>query len=288
MKSLKIIALMLLAYVNYASASDKLNFNWGTAKAVVTEKINKGKGAITIRYEISLEKHKQGYVVKQTNVDILIPKTPPEKEAEKSRLLAAMSVPDLLVDRKGNPLDVLDLDGYINRVNNYFGGAKTSQLLQSPQMREILFVTAQKNWCLWVCNWTDVTVKEGTPKIETSTIEIAGMNIPQTTSTEIYKNWEGSKNVKLTLIASSGGEAAVKELTNFVQSFTQENNLTIKDDGNSDNDINNFSKGTTVIAIIDPATLKPISVISEELTEISTSSETKRTKEKHEYSFEWK
>ena len=56
--------LMLSAYGNYAIANEKLNFNWGTARAVITEKISKGKGAVTIRYEISLEKHKQGYVVK--------------------------------------------------------------------------------------------------------------------------------------------------------------------------------------------------------------------------------
>lgn len=62
----------------------------------------------------------------------------------------------------------------------------------------------------------------------------------------------------------------------------------IKNDGNPDSAINNFSKGTRVVAIIDPKTLKPVSVISEELTEISSPTETKTTKEKHEYIFEWK
>lgn len=152
----------------------------------------------------------------------------------------------------------------------------------------MLYAKAQQNWCLWVCNWTNLDVKEGKPITETSTTEISGMSLPTTTNIEIRKNWENSKNVKLTMTSTIGGEAAIRELTNFIQILARENKATIKSDGNSNSDINEFSKGTKVTAIIDPTTLKPFSIVSEELTQISTPTETKSTKEKHEYMFEWK
>ncbi len=209
MKSLKIITLILLTYGNCAIASEQLNFNWGSSRAIVTENITKDKAVVTIRYEISLEKHKQGYIVKQTNLNIISPKIPPHREAEKPKLFAAMSVPDLLVDRKGTPLDILDFEGYVNRVSSFYSNPKVSELFQSPQMREMLYMKAQQNWCLWVCSWVNLNAKEGKPSTETSTIEITGMSLPQTITTEIHKNWEGSKNTKLTSTTTIGGEAAI-------------------------------------------------------------------------------
>lgn len=288
MKLLKIITLTLLTYVSMANANDALNLNWGSSTAVITEKITKNGNIAVIKYEISLLKSKQGYIVRQSDLDIISPVAPSDKAAEKAKLIAAMRAPDLLINEKGSPLDFVDFEAYINYMREQLGDQKVSNMLQLPNAKELLFTAARKNWSLWVSNWLELKMEEGKVTKETLTTEIAGKSLPTALESEIYTNWDNSKNVKLRFTSTVGGKEAIKTLTNFTEVFTKAKNLSNSAANNPENSINNFNKISTVTAILDPKTLKPTSVISEETTEMKIDTQTRTQREIHEFSFDWK
>ncbi len=287
MKFYKWIALIITVMACNAVADTKTKFNWGATSTKVTEKITKNNTVIILNYKISTEVTKAGHVVKQSDIVLISPKTPAGKEVERDKIIRAMQLPNLLVDSNGNPLEIIDFEDYIRRVSSYWGTEKASNLFQSPQVRKMLFATVQDKWCVWVCNWSELEIKGGKTKPKRTTMDYSGMMLPVTATTEMVTNWNGSNNIKITQTSIIGGEAAIREMTNFIQTFTQENNLPLKDGNNPSSQINELSKGIIVRAVLNPSNLKPVTVVSEELTKISSGNESKSVSEKHEYTFEW-
>lgn len=279
-----------LILTNLAVSEEQLSFNWKNSEVVVSEKMTKNGSSITAQYLISSSQNKSGYLISQTNINVMTfngQTISEETKRQSPHLSAAFLIPNINVDQKGNIIEVVDFDGYLSQLASLIPNPQYAEALKAPQMISLMKVKSIERWCYWVCNWVDLDIQSDSPLIETTNIEIAGLKYPQVTKTEYHSQYGGSKNARIvqsTIASNEQFKESIQQLSKKMLSEFDQKQQRIDDMDKLDN----VKQSILTIALVDPSTLKPVTVSVETSTSVDTPTGVTKQVEKKEFSFNWK
>ena len=284
-----IVILVSLSSVTLAEIVMK--FAWGSSKATISERITKNDQVIELKYVIEAIPEKNGNtVIAQSKLELISVNGHQIDSVMKNQLghiTAAAAMPKILIDKYGNPIDIIDFDNHLANVASVVSNPNYTEFLKSAQARSIFQTLAIENWCYWVCSWVDLDLETNKPLIETQYVEMAGMKIPQTTETLLLAGGNKTNEVELVLKSRVGGKKAADSINQFTKKMIAENNLPVVSKPNEPDSLADFEKIGMVSAIINPYTLKPTSIFVDSTTTADTGSGRRTLTQKKEFSFVW-
>lgn len=145
-----------------AVLAEKIPFNWAKRHAMVTETKEKNGQSMTIEYPIELKKSSDNWQLHfgQTKFTKMNGENiPPNIEQFLQKSFSQSNIkPNLVIDKSGNPVEVIDWKNYLKGIGNILPEYKNlvTNLSSTPEFEQLLYLkTLSEPWCLWVCNWTD-------------------------------------------------------------------------------------------------------------------------------------
>jgi hypothetical protein len=284
MKILAFLTLITTSFISFAEESNQLSFNWPKTKAKVIETISNNDKEFNFSYEVLLEKEKDGFLVKQSGIQLISVNGKPINNPTLSKQFSASVLfPTLRIGKTGQIIEVIDFENYMNELVKTVNKPEYTQLMSNPQFQEALYEKSADNWVAWVGAWTIPQLTQGKPVIEKTTTEFFGVTLPTTSTTSYKGKQNGSEHVLLTHevlmegdTASAAMVEATKELAKAVKSSLPEKPKIL-----------NIKRTFTIHAIVDPKTLMPISVETASSTHIKTTAEENSKKEKKKFQFSW-
>ena len=279
-----------LILTNLAVSEEPLSFSWKNSEVVVSEKITKNGSTFTAQYLISSSQNKSGYLISQTNINVMTfngQTISEETKRQSPHLSAAFLVPSIIVDQKGNLIEIVDFDGYLSQLASFVPDPNYEKMMKSPKIKPLMKLKSVERWCYWVCNWVNLDIQSDSPLIETTNIEIAGLKYPQMTKTEYHSQYGGSKNARIvqrTIASNEQFKESIQQLSKKMLSEFNQKQQRI-DDMDALGDV---KQSIVTIALVDPSTLKPVTVSVETSTSVETPTGVTKQVEKKEFSFNWK
>ncbi len=186
----------LLALAVSGAFAAPLAFNWQQQRAEVTETGQLSSSSMEMEnvYDIRLSQQNGGrFLLKfgPRNVTSIDGKKP---DAELQPILATLlpSLPDILIDSDGEPLDIPDWESYfaysmavseaLMRTRGTQSNPKAEAFLNSPEMSRLLKAKMlNEPWGQWVWLWADID-PEHLPEPQQSERMVFGMPLKQTSS----------------------------------------------------------------------------------------------------------
>jgi hypothetical protein len=291
MKMIKVTCVFLLCFFgNFAYANGGLKFDWGGKSVIVTEKRYKDNDVVSFQYKVTLNEVDEGYIVHQSDLEILAVNgkgITPEFRDKVAPMSVAAAMPDILVDKDGNPIKVLDFENYLSKLAASIPDPRYGKVINTPQMKQLLYEKTFENWCYWVCSWVDPRISEHEPFLEDYEIEMAGIKLPSTSSIELEKNYKNTNYDRLVLKTATRGEVVAEAFIEFMKELASQVNKPTNFSAPEKDAIDEFERLGVVTAIVTPMTLQPISVIVEGSSAIKSQDELFKKYQKTEFSFIW-
>jgi hypothetical protein len=284
------LGIWILFSVQFAYANGGLKFDWGGKSAIVTEKRYKDNNVVSFQYKVTLKEVEEGYIVHQSDLEILAVNgkgITPEFRDEVAPMSVAAAMPDILVDKDGNPIEVLDFENYLSKLAASIPDPGYGKVINTPQMKQLLYEKTFENWCYWVCSWIDPRISEHEPLLEDYEIEMAGIKLPSTSSIELEKNYKNTNYDRLVLKTATRGEVVAEAFIEFMKELASQVTKSTNFSAPEKDAIDEFERLGVVTAIVTPMTLQPISVIVEGSSTIKSQDELFKKYQKTEFSFIW-
>ena len=292
-------ALPRFAAAEDAPAPAPLKFAWPLPCRVrVTEKALKRGRETTTSYLIGLTKEGDAGDVRLhlSAFEILVLAGRPASDPDIAPLVAqalpmTKAIPDLLLSSEGRVKDVIDIQKAIDQAFSEMEAVATEAQkkeiaarraqLSTAEAKQYMNRSAREFWDAWVGNWIGMTVSEAEPLLTTHVIvgpDGTAFDAPAT-----VKRTSVKEGAQLFLEAKLEGEQARQALEGWVKKMTEASNQ-----APPDGFFTGLEAAERVVAVTDPATLKPLRV-SRELTSAIRRKNGQDTEvvERHDYTFDW-
>jgi hypothetical protein len=280
----RLLCCLLIGLMMSAQADAELQLDWGNAQARVTETIHKNNTRATLSYQLQLDPHEQGLVLRQTDVQVLSLNEQSLSNQEVGAVLGSMAtLPQLLLSERGEMIEVIDQQGYVKGFVDALPDSANKTAYDNPMMQNMLIMQAYQKWCSWVCLWAIEGLAEDQPVVDKSEVPFMGVNMPQTTTTEhLGPAGDDGQLVRLRFTSVTG----IEDSRQLVEAVTSELGVTPKPTSAQEMP-DKGAKRVVIEALVEPDTLKPHKVTVDSHISINTPAGVQTRDEQMTYEFEW-
>ncbi|MFN8655176.1 MAG: hypothetical protein U0105_02455 [Candidatus Obscuribacterales bacterium] len=289
------------------SAAPELKFKWPVpSRVTVTETALKKGQTVKLRYDIVLEKQKDGddMELKFDKFEFLelngLDMTAPEAKALMgptiSQLTAIQSaLPGLIINSQGRAIDVTGVEQLSDKALNMLPSADEKMrasieaVLKSPEGIAQIKQKTKDFWRVWVQSWIGVALAPGKEKTVDTLVPFMNGNV--LTVPMVIRNdgkvADAPGNIQLTGVTTLQGPEATKALGEMLLKLRSHMPVNPEVKPFTPDMVQELKRTTTFSVVTNPETLQPKTAQSEIVTDVTISDAHKSDTEKHQYAFDW-
>jgi hypothetical protein len=281
------------------AAAPELRFAWPVpSRVTVTERILKKGRRSVVRYDAALSKREDGgYELKLDKFQFLemdgndMTKGPMPPELQAATAVAG-AIPTLVLSAEGHVVDVVGMEEAVERALALVSAEKgmRDQLrtaLSQPAMAQAMKQKAGDFWGVWVGAWVGTDLTAGEKRSATVPMQLPAGPVDSKVTLH-HRGPDASQKgaVRLELESVLEGEPFRKGMVGMLSQLTRG---TVPQDKAPDFEtlLKSARRVSNVEVVTDPATLRPYSARSAQVTHLVVEDQERQEREEREYSFAW-
>lgn len=294
-KAVQTLSTVLLFLCNPLLANEKVittTFNWPIpSSAKVTQETTKNGKTIKFSYTVNMRRKAENIIVSQDEVNLLEFQGKSVDKAQQDSFLLAAVFPSILVDPKGQPIEVIEFDSYFGQLIKDIQNPNVLTAIKSPEMKKLFYNRAFENWCVWACSWMNLSIPLDKPLVETIPKDVMGVSFPEkwvTKTKSIMVKGTTVTNISVNSYLHFDQASIDKFMSNFVDAYDKTGAQRKPFDPKEIEAIKGLKAETTTEIFVQPDTFKPIVIISTSTTSMNKEGEQVQKKsESTRYMFDW-
>ena len=298
---LRVPLLVLLSLAPVVGAQTPTTFDWKLpAQAVVVEEVEKVGQDATLQYRISLRSAQDSdeLVLHFSDFSFIAiggaEVTPEMSDALKPSLAMASALPDLVLNKKGQPQRISGYEDTIKRVRELLGEIQDISeteiqqaiaLLNSPETKAHIQGLMFDVWNTWVGHWIDFSVKAGKKKKDKVDVPaMTGKNLKAKRVRQHHGATQSpSGHIRLSVTTTLSGRRAARALQTIIDQGEKEIHAPTKK-----HRVKQFKRTLWKTVITEAAGLRPMTAEMSDTRRLKLrGSEATEELERHRYQFTW-